>query len=78
MIALIYIKSINENIRISFRVTKTKQDLYDVSIVAKAFKGGGHRMAAACSPKHDNFLIKLRKELKRIAQPHDHLEYLRL
>ncbi|MFX0172132.1 MAG: DHHA1 domain-containing protein [Candidatus Hodarchaeota archaeon] len=78
VIALVYSKSHEEPIRVSLRVTKTKQDLYDVSHVAKAFDGGGHRMAAACSPKKGDIPDKLKKELARIAKPSDKIQYMHL
>jgi hypothetical protein len=78
VIALIYSKSAQEPIRVSFRVTKTKQSLYDVSKVAKVFGGGGHRMAAACSLSSDRLLDKLKHELMKIAQPKDTIQYLQL
>ncbi len=78
VIALIYSKSPQEPVRISFRVTKTEQSFYDVSIVAKAFGGGGHRMAAACSPKSEEIPEILMQELKKIAKPNDTIEYIHI
>ncbi|MFX0150815.1 MAG: DHHA1 domain-containing protein [Candidatus Hodarchaeota archaeon] len=78
VIAVVYSKSYEEPIRVSLRVTKTKQDLYDVSLVAKAFNGGGHRMAAACSPKKEDIPNKLKRELIRIAKPSDNVQYIHL
>ncbi len=76
VLAVVYEKSSMEPVRVSLRVTKTKQDIYDVSIVAKAFGGGGHRMAAACSPKREEIPEKLKQELLKIAQERDVIQYL--
>jgi oligoribonuclease NrnB/cAMP/cGMP phosphodiesterase (DHH superfamily) len=76
VLAIVYKKSSTESVRVSFRVTKVKQDLYDVSVVAKAFGGGGHRMAAACSPKTEEIPIKLKRELSKIAQEYDVIKYI--
>ena len=78
VIALVYSKSASEPVRVSFRVTKTEQSSYDVSIVAKAFGGGGHRMAAACSVSADKIPNILKEELMRITKPNDTVQYLRL
>jgi len=78
VIAVIYSKSHEESVRVSFRVIKAKQDLYDVSLVAKAFGGGGHRMAAACSPKKEDIPDKLREELARIIKANDTIQYIYL
>jgi len=80
VIALLYSKSSTEPIRVSFRVTKSnnEQDFYDVSIVAKAFNGGGHRMAAACTPTPKDIPTNLMQELKKITKPTDNIQYLKL
>lgn len=80
VIALLYSKSSTEPIRVSFRVTKSnnEQDFYDVSIVAKAFNGGGHRMAAACTPTSKDIPTNLIQELKKITKPTDDIQYLKL
>jgi single-stranded DNA-specific DHH superfamily exonuclease len=78
VIALIYSKSAQEPVRVSFRVTKTKQSSYDVSKVAKAFGGGGHSMAAACSLSSDKIPDKLKHELLKISQLNDTIQYLKL
>ncbi|MFX1282498.1 MAG: DHHA1 domain-containing protein [Promethearchaeota archaeon] len=78
VIALIYSKSTQEPVRVSFRVSKAEQPNYDVSTVAKAFGGGGHRMAAACSPKSDEIPEKLIQELEKIAISGDIIKYLHL
>ncbi|MFX0182168.1 MAG: DHHA1 domain-containing protein [Candidatus Hodarchaeota archaeon] len=76
VIAAIYTKSHEESVRVSFRVTKAKQDLYDVSLVAKAFGGGGHRMAAACSPNKEDIPNKLKEELAKIVKANDTIQYV--
>ena len=78
IIALIYKKSADEAIRISFRVTKAEQDNYDVSLVAKKFGGGGHRMAAACSVSPLEIPRNLINQLKTIMQQSDEVEYFSL
>ena len=78
VIALIYSKSPQEPVRVSFRVTKAEQAFYDVSTVAKAFGGGGHSMAAACSPKTEEIPNSLIQELEGIAKPGDTLKYLHI
>lgn len=78
VIALVYSKSAQEPIRVSFRVTKPEQSSYDVSVVAKTFGGGGHRMAAACSPSSDTIPKILKQELKKIAKQGDTVQYLQL
>ena len=78
VIALIYSKSPQEPVRVSFRVTKTEQSFYDVSIVAKTFGGGGHRMAAACSPKSEEIPEILMQELKKIAKPNDTIQCIHI
>ncbi len=75
IIALIYEKSVSEPIRISFRVTKVEQSNYDVSIVAKHFGGGGHRMAAACTPNAVDIPHEVIKQLKKIMKPIDTIEF---
>ncbi len=78
VIALIYSKSPQEGLRVSFRVAKSEQSFYDVSIVAKTFGGGGHRMAAACSPNPEAIPEGIVQELKKIAKPDDNVQYLQL
>ncbi|MFX0088129.1 MAG: DHHA1 domain-containing protein [Candidatus Hodarchaeota archaeon] len=80
VIALVYSKSHKESIRVSFRVTKlnNEQDFYDVSIVAKTFKGGGHRMAAACTPTPKDIPTNLIRELNKIAKPNDDIKYFKM
>ncbi len=78
VIALVYSKSTQEPIRVSFRVAKAEQMRYDVSTVAKRFGGGGHRMAAACSPKYEEIPEKLVRELENIALVGDSIKYLHL
>ncbi|MFW9905791.1 MAG: DHHA1 domain-containing protein [Candidatus Thorarchaeota archaeon] len=78
VIALVYSKSAQEPIRVSFRVTKAKQSFYDVSTVARAFGGGGHTMAAACSLSSAEIPDKLKYELLKIAQLNDTIQYLQL
>ncbi len=78
VIALVYSKSAQEPVRVSFRVTKAEQSSYDVSVVAKAFRGGGHRMAAACSLSSDKIPDILKQELRKIAKPNDTIQYLQL
>ncbi len=78
VIALIYSKSPQEPIRVSLRVIKSEQSSYDVSTVAKTFGGGGHRMAAACSPTSDVIPDILIQELRKIAKPNDTVQYLQL
>ena len=78
IIALIYRRSISEGTRISFRVTKAEQDNYDVSIVAKHFGGGGHRMAAACTPSPKDIPKKVINQLKTLISPTDTIEYFSL
>lgn len=77
VVALIYIKSSTELIRVSFRVTKrnNEQDFYDVSLVAKAFNGGGHKMAAACTITSNQIPGSLIKELKKIVRPSDEIRF---
>jgi len=78
VIALVYSKSALEPVRVSFRVTKTEQSSYDVSTVAKAFGGGGHSMAAACSISANKIPNILQQELMRISKPNDTVQYLLL
>jgi oligoribonuclease NrnB/cAMP/cGMP phosphodiesterase (DHH superfamily) len=80
VIALIYEKSTIEPIRISFRVTKrnNEQNFYDVSLVAKAFNGGGHKMAAACTTTSQDIPSSLIQELRKIAKPSDEIQYMQL
>ncbi|MHA1332064.1 MAG: DHHA1 domain-containing protein [Candidatus Hodarchaeales archaeon] len=78
VIALIYKKSEKENLRVSLRVRKNKQDIYDVSKVAKALNGGGHTMAAACNPDPEAFPDNLLRELKKIAKEEDDIKILQL
>ena len=75
VIALVYKKNVEEPLRVSFRVSKSEQDLYDVSLVASYFGGGGHRMAAACNPKSDSIPTKLINQLKTIAKSTDTIDY---
>ncbi|MHA1973538.1 MAG: DHHA1 domain-containing protein [Candidatus Hodarchaeales archaeon] len=78
VIALIYQKSEKEKLRVSLRVKKDKQDIYDVSKVARALNGGGHIMAAACNPDPKKFPNNLIKELKKIACQKDEISILHL
>jgi hypothetical protein len=78
VLGIVYRKSNEEPIRVSFRVTKTKQQDYDVSLTAMAFRGGGHRMAAACSPDEIDIPKNLKNELRKIALPGDTIQYLKL
>ena len=78
VIALVYSKSAQEPVRVSFRVAKPEQSSYDVSTVAKVFGGGGHSMAAACSVSADKIPSILQQELMRIAKPNDTIQYLQL
>ncbi|UCE12320.1 MAG: hypothetical protein JSV04_08970 [Candidatus Heimdallarchaeota archaeon] len=78
VVALIYSKSPQEPVRVSFRVAKPEQRFYDVSKVAMKFGGGGHRMAAACSLTPKDIPETLLQELEEIAKPQDSIEYLQL
>jgi oligoribonuclease NrnB/cAMP/cGMP phosphodiesterase (DHH superfamily) len=80
VIALIYSKSHKEPIRVSLRVTKAnnEQDFYDVSLVAKTFQGGGHRMAAACTPTPKDIPTNLIRELNKIARTTDDIQYFKV
>jgi nanoRNase/pAp phosphatase (c-di-AMP/oligoRNAs hydrolase) len=78
VLALIYKKSIDEPIRVSLRVKKSDQDYYDVSKVAVFFGGGGHRMAAACTPKQELIPNALVDQLKTIKKPNDTIGYFSL
>ncbi|MFW9855588.1 MAG: hypothetical protein ACFFFG_11030 [Candidatus Thorarchaeota archaeon] len=78
VLAVIYQKSSDEPIRVSFRVTKGKQQDYDVSLTAMTFGGGGHSMAAACSPDKMDIPTNLKNELRKIALPGDNIQYLHL
>ncbi len=78
IIALIYKKSNNEPTRVSFRVTKTEQEKYDVSAVAKHFGGGGHRMAAACTPNLSDIPDEIINQLKTIMKTTDTVEFFSL
>lgn len=78
VIALVYLKSPQEELRVSFRVAKSEQSFYDVSLVAKTFGGGGHRMAAACSPNPNAIPEEIVQELEKIAKPDDNLQYIQL
>ncbi len=78
VIALIYNKTTNEIPRISFRVTKAEQDNYDVSVVARHFGGGGHRMAAACTPNPHDIPEEVMNQMKTIMLPIDTVEFLSL
>jgi oligoribonuclease NrnB/cAMP/cGMP phosphodiesterase (DHH superfamily) len=77
VIALIYSKS-KEPIRVSFRVNKSLQNLYDVARVAKVFGGGGHKMAAACSPSLSSIPSELETELRKIMKSGDTISYLKM
>ena len=76
VIAVIYSKSQDEPIRVSFRVNKPVQDQYNVAMVAKHFGGGGHTMAAACTPNTNDIPNKLIKVLKKISKRDDRINYL--
>ncbi|MHA2306251.1 MAG: DHHA1 domain-containing protein [Candidatus Hodarchaeales archaeon] len=80
VIALIYEKSATEPIRVSFRVSKrnNEQNFYDVSLVAQAFNGGGHKMAAACTTSSKDIPDSLIQELRKIAKPSDEIQYLQI
>jgi hypothetical protein len=75
VIALIYKKSANDDVRVSFRVSKPEQEIYDVSTVATAFGGGGHRMAAACTPDPKLLPEVVIKQLHTIKKLSDDIEY---
>ena len=75
VIALIYKKSANEDVRVSFRVSKPEQDNYDVSTIATTLGGGGHRMAAACTPDPKLLPDIVIKELLTIKKLSDDIEY---
>jgi len=78
IIALIYRKTITDSIRVSFRVSKPEQDNYDVSIVAKALGGGGHRMAAACTPDPELIPEIVIEQLLKIKKASDNIKYYSL
>jgi hypothetical protein len=78
VIALIYKKSANEDVRVSFRVSKPEQDNYDVSTAAKALGGGGHRMAAACTPDPKLLPEIVIKQLQNIKKMSDEIVYYSL
>ncbi len=78
VIALIYKKSANDDVRVSFRVTKPEQENYDVSIVAAALGGGGHRMAAGCTPESKLLPEIVIKQLLTIKKSSDDIEYYSL
>lgn len=74
IIALVSMKTPEEPLKISLRVKKSEQENYDVSLVAKALNGGGHRMAAGCNPNPQDFPLNLINELKKIKKPTDSIE----
>ncbi|MHA1444868.1 MAG: DHHA1 domain-containing protein [Candidatus Hodarchaeales archaeon] len=78
IIALIYEKSSTDLTRVSFRVSKSEQDKYNVSTVAKALGGGGHRMAAACTPDPELLPEIVIEQLLTIKKPSDSIEYYSL
>jgi len=78
VIALIYKKSANEDVRVSFRVSKPEQDNYDVSTIATTLGGGGHRMAAACTPDPKLLPEVVIKQLLTIKKLSDEIEYYSL
>lgn len=80
VVAVIYSKSIDEPVRVSFRVSKSVQDAdrYDVASVAQIFGGGGHKMAAACTPDQSDIPDRLLKELQKISRKGDSIEYINL
>ncbi len=78
VIALVYDKSIAEPLRVSFRVTKAEQEKYDVSKIATFFGGGGHRMAAACTPNPEMVPEELINQLKTIRKTKDTIGYFGL
>jgi len=78
IIALIYKKSATDPIRVSFRVSKPEQDYYDVSTVAKALGGGGHRMAAACTPDPELIPGIVIKQLLKIKKSTDNIAHYSL
>lgn len=78
IVALIYKKSSTDPIRVSFRVSKPEQDNYDVSTVATALGGGGHRMAAACTPDPELIPRNVIKQLLTIKKASDSIEYFSL
>ena len=78
IIALIYKKSLTDPIKVSFRVSKPEQDNYDVSIVATALGGGGHRMAAGCTPDPELIPEVIIKQLFTIKKASDNIEYYSL
>jgi len=78
IVALIYRKSINDPIRVSFRVSKPEQEYYDVSTVATALGGGGHRMAAACTPNPELIPEVVIKQLISIKKASDRIKYFSL
>jgi oligoribonuclease NrnB/cAMP/cGMP phosphodiesterase (DHH superfamily) len=78
IIALIYKKSITAPTRVSFRVSKPKQAEYDVSTVATDLGGGGHRMAAACTPDPESIPQVIIAHLKKIKKASDTIEFYSL
>ena len=78
VIALLYEKSKFEPLKVSFRVNKPEQDSYDVSKVAAFFGGGGHRMAAACTPNPTAIPEELIHQLRKIMKSDDDIEYFSL
>jgi nanoRNase/pAp phosphatase (c-di-AMP/oligoRNAs hydrolase) len=78
VVALIYKKSKDGPVRVSFRVTKSKQEDYDVSVIAKNLGGGGHRMAAGCSPDKEIIPEGIIAQLKIISKSSDKIEYKKL
>ncbi len=78
IIALIYKKGNQDPVRVSFRVTKSKQKIYDVSVIAKNLGGGGHRMAAGCTPNTELIPKGLIAQLKTIRKESDKIEYMLL
>jgi hypothetical protein len=75
VIALVYKKNVEEPLRVSFRVIKSEQDYYDVSVVASHFGGGGHRMAAACNPDSNSIPEELINQLKTISKTTDTIDF---
>ncbi len=78
IIALIYKKSSTDLTKVSFRVSKSEQDNYNVSTVATALGGGGHRMAAACTPNPELIPEIVIEQLLTIKKASDSIKYFSL
>ena len=78
VLGIIYVKGSKINIRLSFRVRKDQQEYYDVSQIAKSFGGGGHKMAAACTPQPIDIPDNILNALKNIARANESVGFIQV